>query len=57
MAQIRIADIYGKSVATYSLHGTESQKVLDLRDFVPGVYIYTVCCGKLSHTGKLVIVK
>lgn len=56
-AQIRIADIYGKSVATYSLHGTESQKVLDLRDFVPGVYIYTVCCGKLSHTGKLVIVK
>ena len=56
-AQIRIADIYGKSVATYSLHGTESQKVLDLRDFVPGVYTYTVSCGKLSQTGKLVIVK
>lgn len=37
--------------------GTESQKVLDLRDFVPGVYTYTVSCGKLSQTGKLVIVK
>ena len=53
----RIADIYGKSVATYCLQGTESQKVLDLRDFVPGVYTYTVSCGKLSQTGKLVIVK
>ena len=56
-ALIRIADIYGKSVATYCLQGTESQKVLDLRDFVPGVYTYTVSCGKLSQTGKLVIVK
>lgn len=56
-AQLAIFNIHGKNVATYRLQGNESQKVLDLRDLVPGVYTYTVSCGKLSQTGKLVIVK
>ncbi len=56
-AQMRIADIHGRTVSTYDLKGSESQRVLDLRDMVPGVYTYTVFCRKLSQTGKLVIVK
>ena len=44
-------------MAEYRLQGCEKQKVIDLRDLVPGVYTYTVSCGKLSQTGKLVIVK
>lgn len=56
-AQMAIFNIHGKNVATYRIQGNESQKVLDLRDLVPGVYTYTVSCGKLSQTGKLVIVK
>ena len=39
------------------LSGNASQKVLDLRDLADGVYAYNVYCGKLSQTGKLVIVK
>ena len=44
-------------MAAYDLLGNETQKVLDLRDLASGVYTYTVCCGKHSQTGKLVIVK
>lgn len=56
-ALLTIFNIHGKKVAEYRLQGCEKQKVIDLRDLVPGVYTYTVSCGKLSQTGKLVIVK
>lgn len=56
-AQMRIVNMNGVTVATYILHGKESQKVLDLRDLADGVYTYTIFCGKHNHTGKLVIVK
>lgn len=56
-AQLKLANAYGIVVATYDLLGDERQKVLDLRSLVSGVYTYTLYCGKLSQTGKLVIVK
>jgi hypothetical protein len=56
-AQFKVFNIHGKAVATRDLQGTESQKVLDLRGLTPGVYTYSVSCGKLTQTGKLVIVK
>ncbi len=56
-AQLKLANVYGIVVATYDLMGEEGQKVLDLRSLVSGVYTYTVYCGKLSQSGKLVIVK
>lgn len=56
-AQMRITNALNVTVATYDLTGNASQKVLDLRDLADGVYTYTVFCGKLSQTGKLVIVK
>lgn len=56
-AQMRIYNALGVSMAAYDLLGNETQKVLDLRDLASGVYTYTVCCGKHSQTGKLVIVK
>lgn len=56
-AQMRIVNMHGVTVATYILHGKESQKVLDLRDLADGVYTYTIFCGKHNHTGKLVVVK
>ena len=52
-----ITNALGVTVAAYDLSGNASQKVLDLRDLADGVYAYTVYCGKLSQTGKLVIVK
>ena len=56
-AQMTITNALGVTVAAYDLLGNASQKVLDLRDIADGVYAYTVYCGKLSQTGKLVIVK
>ncbi|MBR0538846.1 MAG: hypothetical protein IJK36_01285 [Bacteroidales bacterium] len=49
--------VFNVTVAACDLSGNASQKVLDLRDLADGVYVYTVYCGKLSRTGKLVIVK
>lgn len=56
-AQMRIASALGVTVATYDLNDNEMQKVIDLRSLADGIYTYTVCCGKYSQTGKLVIVK
>lgn len=56
-AQMTITNALGMTVAAYDLSGNASQRVLDLRDLADGVYAYTVYCGKLSRTGKLVIVK
>ncbi len=49
--------LFSVTVAAYDLSGNVSQRVLDLRDLSDGVYAYNVYCGKLSRTGKLVIVK
>ena len=56
-ATLRLTNALGVAVASYDLFGGETQKVLDLRSLTSGVYIYTVLCGKLSITNKLVIVK
>ena len=56
-ARMRVFNAFGVTVAAYDLHGKETQKVLDLRDMAPGIYIYAVSCGNYSQNGKLVIVR
>ncbi len=56
-ATVTIANTLGVSVLSTELDGSQGQKVLDLRGLADGVYVYTVCCGELIHTGKLVVTK
>lgn len=56
-AKMTVFNALGVTVATYDLRGKETQKVLDLRDMSPGLYTYTVSCGKYSKNGKLIIVR
>lgn len=56
-AKMTVFNTLGVTVATYDLRGKETQKVLDLRDMSPGLYTYTVSCGKYSKNGKLIIVR
>ena len=56
-AHMKILNAQGSTVAHYDLQGNTALKTLDLRGFTPGVYVYSVSCGKYLHTGKLVIVK
>ena len=56
-ATVTIANTLGVSVVSTELDGSQGQKVLDLRGLADGVYVYTVCCGELIHTGKLVVTK
>lgn len=56
-ANISLANALGVTVITQELTGNTGQKVLDLRSLTPGVYTYSVRCGKHLQTGKIVIVK
>ena len=56
-ATVTIANTLGVSVLSTELDGSQGQKVLDLRGLADGVYVYTVRCGELIHTGKLVVTK
>lgn len=56
-AQLKITNFFGVIMAIYDLHDKDSQRILDLRDLSPGVYIYTAYCGKHIQTGKLVILQ
>ena len=56
-AQLTLANAVGATVAQFSLSGNEGNMLLDLRDLSSGIYTYTIICGKLSQTGKLVITK
>lgn len=56
-AQLQFTNAYGVVVATCDLSSDDGQKVIDLRSLASGVYTYTLFCGKLSQSGKLVIEK
>ncbi|MBQ8959027.1 MAG: T9SS type A sorting domain-containing protein [Bacteroidales bacterium] len=56
-ATITITSALGVTVLSSELNGHQGQKVLDLRNLSDGVYVYTVRCGELVQTGKLVITK
>ena len=56
-ARLSITNTLGTVILECGLSGGASQKILDLRGLGAGVYTYTVSCGKLVKSGKLVIVK
>ena len=56
-ATLTLTNTLGVTVQTVELNGKQGQRVLDLRDLANGVYIYSVRCGSLLQTGKLVIAK
>ena len=52
-----LTNALGVVMVATELEGSQGQKVLDLRGLANGVYLYTVRCGELVQTGKLVITK
>lgn len=52
-----LTNALGVVMVAAELEGSQGQKVLDLRGLANGVYLYTVRCGELVQTGKLVITK
>ncbi|MCQ2320154.1 MAG: T9SS type A sorting domain-containing protein [Bacteroidales bacterium] len=56
-AELSIFNAMGIKVKQVELDGNQGQKVLDLRGLAPGVYFYTLCCGGLRQTDKLVLVR
>lgn len=56
-AELSIFNAMGVKVKQVELDGHQGQKVLDLRGLAPGVYFYTLCCGGLRQTDKLVLVR
>lgn len=56
-AELSVFNAMGVKVKQVELNGNQGQKVLDLRGLAPGVYFYTLCCGGLRQTDKLVLVR
>lgn len=56
-AELSVFNAMGVKVKQVELDGNQGQKVLDLRGLAPGVYFYTLCCGGLRQTDKLVLVR
>lgn len=56
-AELSMFNAMGVKVKQVELDGNQGQKVLDLRGLAPGVYFYTLCCGGLRQTDKLVLVR
>ncbi len=54
-ATVVLTNTLGVTVMTAELDGNHGQKVLDLRSLPVGVYLYTIRCGSLAETGKLVV--
>ena len=50
-----VANTLGTVMVSAELEGHQGQKVIDLRGLANGVYVFTVRCGELVQTGKLVI--
>ena len=56
-ANLIITNMLGVKTKAVELNGNHGQRVLDCRDMANGVYLYTVSCGQLQQTGKLIIAK
>ena len=52
-----VTNTLGVKVMSTELNGKQGQKVLDLHGLADGVYVYSVRCGELINTGKLMITK
>lgn len=56
-ATLELANTLGVKVLSAELNGNSGSMTLDLGRLAGGVYCYTVRCGELVETGKLVVVK
>ena len=56
-AMLTLTNSIGVNVLTMELEGAQGNKVLDLRGFASGVYVYTVRYEQYNEIGKLVIRK
>ena len=56
-ALLTLTNSMGVNVLTMELEGAQGNKVLDLRGFAAGVYVYTVRYEQYTEIGKLVITK
>jgi hypothetical protein len=54
---IKISDVNGKVIKTFTLSGLEGQKVWDTRKTDAGIYFYTFTANGISKSGKIVINK
>jgi hypothetical protein len=54
---IKISDVNGKIIKTFTLSGLQGQKVWDTRKTDVGIYFYTFTVNGISKSGKLVISK
>jgi hypothetical protein len=56
-ALLTLTNSIGVNVLSMELEGAQGNKVLDLRNFAAGVYVYTVRYEQYTEIGKLVITK
>jgi len=54
-AVLRITDVSGKTITTFTLNSKQGQQVWDIRNIEKGVYLYTLKAESLSKSGKLII--
>lgn len=56
-AMLTLTNSIGVNVLSMELEGAQGNKVLDLRNFAAGVYVYTIRYEQYTEIGKLVITK
>jgi len=52
---IEITDNLGRTIHTVDITQQQGQYVMDTRNYNAGVYYYTLKCGSLQQTGKLIV--
>jgi hypothetical protein len=54
---IKVSDVSGKIVETFTVSGKQGQKIWDTRKTDPGIYLYIFTVNGISISGKLIINK
>ncbi len=52
---IEITDNLGRTIQTVDISQQQGQYVMDIRNYKAGIYYYTLKCGNLQQTGKLIV--
>nr|NQU91133.1 T9SS type A sorting domain-containing protein [Bacteroidota bacterium] len=52
---VEITDNLGRIIHTVDIMQQQGQFVLDIRNYKAGIYYYTLKCGSLQQTGKLIV--
>ena len=56
-ATIKISDVSGKIINTFTIVGKQGQQIWDTRKIKPGAYFYTFIVSGLTASGKIIISK